>query len=324
MNIKKLVKRKEFVILCITLFVMLLVSLINSAFLRVENLMDLIKGNVVLGIMAFGMLPVIISSGIDLSVSSTIVLSSVVCGKVMALWGANLWVVLAAAIISGGLIGLLNGVIIAQLKIPPIITTLSVMGILLGAVLLFTNGVNISGMPDWFRKFGLMTVAGIPIQILVFAAVGAFTWFVLRYTLIGRGIYAIGDNEQSALRVGYKVKHIQMFIYTYCGMLTGLAAVMNTSIMQQVDPNTFSGFELNVISAVVIGGASTMGGVGTVFGTVLGVILLGTINNGLILAKIPTFWQGIVMGAIILIAICADVVGHKRAQRMLTRVDVEE
>ncbi|MEF9988403.1 MAG: ABC transporter permease [Hydrogenoanaerobacterium sp.] len=321
---KKFVKRKEFAILIITLLVVLVISLMNSAFLGIENLLDLLKGNVVLGIMAFGMLPVIISSGIDLSVSSTIVFSSVVCGKMMTLLDTNLFCVTLAAILSGILIGLINGIIIAQIKIPPIITTLSMMGILLGAVLLFTNGVNISNMPDWFRKFGMLTVGGIPIQIIIFAAVGVLTWFILRYTLIGRGIYAIGDNEQSALRVGYNVKHIQIFIYSYCGALTGLAALMNTSIMQQVDPNTFSGFELNVISAVVIGGASTMGGVGTVFGTVLGVVLLGIINNGLILAKIPTFWQGIVMGSIILIAISADMISHKRAQNKLVHVDVEE
>lgn len=321
---KKFVKRKEFAILIITLLVVLVISLMNSAFLGIENLLDLLKGNVVLGIMAFGMLPVIISSGIDLSVSSTIVFSSVVCGKMMTLLDTNLFCVTLAAILSGILIGLINGIIIAQIKIPPIITTLSMMGILLGAVLLFTNGVNISNMPDWFRKFGMLTVGGIPIQIIIFAAVGVLTWFILRYTLIGRGVYAIGDNEQSALRVGYNVKHIQIFIYSYCGALTGLAALMNTSIMQQVDPNTFSGFELNVISAVVIGGASTMGGVGTVFGTVLGVVLLGIINNGLILAKIPTFWQGIVMGSIILIAISADMISHKRAQNKLVHVDVEE
>ncbi|MEG1761510.1 MAG: ABC transporter permease [Hydrogenoanaerobacterium sp.] len=321
---KKFVKRKEFAILIITLLVVLVISLMNSAFLGIENLLDLLKGNVVLGIMAFGMLPVIISSGIDLSVSSTIVFSSVVCGKMMTLLDTNLFCVTLAAILSGILIGLINGIIIAQIKIPPIITTLSMMGILLGAVLLFTNGVNISNMPDWFRKFGMLTFGGIPIQIIIFAAVGVLTWFILRYTLIGRGVYAIGDNEQSALRVGYNVKHIQIFIYSYCGALTGLAALMNTSIMQQVDPNTFSGFELNVISAVVIGGASTMGGVGTVFGTVLGVVLLGIINNGLILAKIPTFWQGIVMGSIILIAISADMISHKRAQNKLVHVDVEE
>jgi simple sugar transport system permease protein/ribose transport system permease protein len=208
------------------------------------------------------------------------------------------------------------------------------MGIILGAVLFFTNGKCITNMPQWFRKFGLLTIGkipdgnggtlGIPVQILFFIFAGLITWAILHFTLIGRGAYSIGSNESSAVRVGYNVKHIQIFIYMYSGMMTGLAAVINTSIVQQVDPNTFSGFELSVISAVIIGGASSIGGEGSVFGTVLGVLLLAIINNGMILAKVPTFWQDIVMGLIILFAISINVINKNRAQRKLIRVDIEE
>lgn len=321
---KHILKKKEFGILLIIVLLSAVLTLINNVFIRPDNLIDVAKGNVVLGIMALGMLPVLISGGIDLSISSTIALSAVVAGKIMTTWGGNLFIVLAICIITGALVGLINGVIISKLKIPPIVTTLGTMSIVLGFVLLYTNGDWITNLPQWFRDFGTITVIGIPIQILVLAIAGLITWFILKFTLVGRGIYAVGGSVTSAMRVGYNVDFLQIFIYMYCGAMAGLAGVIHTSIVQQVDPNTFSGMELNVIIAVVIGGASTMGGIGTVLGTFLGVALIGIIKNGLVLARVPTFWQNIVMGLIIVFAVSFDVINRKREQAKLERVDVEE
>ncbi|MFV0353022.1 MAG: ABC transporter permease [Oscillospiraceae bacterium] len=321
---KHILKKKEFGILLIIVLLSAVLTLINNVFIRPDNLIDVAKGNVVLGIMALGMLPVLISGGIDLSISSTIALSAVVAGKIMTTWGGNLFIILAICIITGALVGLINGFIISKLKIPPIVTTLGTMSIVLGFVLLYTNGDWITNLPQWFRDFGTITVIGIPIQILVLAIAGLITWFILKFTLVGRGIYAVGGSVTSAMRVGYNVDFLQIFIYMYCGAMAGLAGVIHTSIVQQVDPNTFSGMELNVIIAVVIGGASTMGGIGTVLGTFLGVALIGIIKNGLVLARVPTFWQNIVMGLIIVFAVSFDVINRKREQAKLERVDVEE
>ena len=150
------------------------------------------------------------------------------------------------------------------------------------------------------------------------------TSFILKYTLIGRGIYAVGGSESSAIRVGYNVNKIIVFIYVFSGLMTGLAAATHVSIVGQVDPNTYTGYELDVISTVVLGGASTLGGVGTVFGTVLGVVLMAIVKNGLILAKVPTYWQKVAMGLVILIAVSVDIINRKREQAKLVRVDVEE
>lgn len=331
---KKLLRKKEFSIFLIIVFISIVITVASPTFLRPDNLIDVLKGNVVLGIMALGMLPVLISGGIDLSVTGTIALSAVLCGKLMVTYGSNIWMVFLLAVLIGAGIGFLDGIIIAKLRIPPIVTTLGMQSVFVGIVLLYTNGDWITNLPPWFKRFGTFTVGvlpngsggtlGIPVQIVFLIAAGLITWFVLKYTLIGRGIYAIGGSRSSALRVGYNIDRIQVFIYMYCGVMAGIAGVLHTSIVQQVDPNTFTGMELNVIVAVVIGGASTVGGSGTVFGTFLGVILMAVLENGMVLARIPTFWQKIVMGIIILIATSFDVINHKREQNKLVRVDIEE
>lgn len=321
---KNLLKKKELGILLVVLLISVILSFMSDVFLRPDNIIDVAKGNVVLGIMALGMLPVLISGGIDLSVSSTIALCAVVAGKFMVTFGGNLLLVIVVCVIVGGMVGFVNGIIIAKLKIPPIVTTLGTMSIVLGGVLLYTNGDWITNLPAWFKEFGTLKIFGLPSPILFLALAGVITWVILKYTLIGRGIYAVGGSQSSAMRVGYNIDKIQVFIYMFCGMMSGLAAVIHTSIVQQVDPNTFGGMELNVISAVVIGGASTMGGTGTVLGTFLGVILMSILKNGLVLAKVPTFWQKIVMGLIIVFAVSIDVINRKREQSKLVRVDVEE
>lgn len=331
---KKLLRKKEFSIFLIIVFISIVITVASPTFLRPDNLIDVLKGNVVLGIMALGMLPVLISGGIDLSVTGTIALSAVLCGKLMVTYGSNIWMVFLLAVLIGAGIGFLDGIIIAKLRIPPIVTTLGMQSVFVGIVLLYTNGDWITNLPPWFKQFGTFTVGvlpngsggtlGIPVQIVFLIAAGLITWFMLKYTLIGRGIYAIGGSRSSALRVGYNIDRIQVFIYMYCGVMAGIAGVLHTSIVQQVDPNTFTGMELNVIVAVVIGGASTVGGSGTVFGTFLGVILMAVLENGMVLARIPTFWQKIVMGIIIVIATSFDVINHKREQNKLVRVDIEE
>lgn len=334
-RIKNFTKRKEFGIILIILVLSAILTIMSSAFLKLDNILDFLRSNAVIGIMALGMLPVLISGGIDLSVSSTIAFSAVVIGKFMlAFPNSNPFIVILVAMISGGLIGLVNGLIITKFKIPPIVATLGMQTIMLGCVLLYTGGVWISGLPSWWSHFGTFKLGsfptdiggttGVSTQVMIFVAACIVTSFILKYTLIGRGIYAVGGSESSAIRVGYNVNKIIVFIYVFSGLMTGLAAATHVSIVGQVDPNTYTGYELDVISTVVLGGASTLGGVGTVFGTVLGVVLMAIVKNGLILAKVPTYWQKVAMGLVILIAVSVDVINRKREQAKLVRVDVEE
>ncbi len=328
-------KQKEFGILLIIIILSFILTLISDAFLKIDNIFDFMRSYAVLGIMAFGMLPVLISGGIDLSVSSTIALCAVVIGKFLnAFPNSNPIVVILLSMLTGAIIGLINGVIITKFKIPPIVTTLGTMTIILGGVLFYTGGIWITGLPEWWKEFGRIQIGnfansqgsttGLSIQVIMLIIAAIITFILLKFTLIGRGIYAVGGSYSSAIRVGYNVEQILIFIYVFCGIMTGFAAAAHISIVGQVDPNTYNGYELDVIAIVVLGGASTMGGYGTVFGTTLGIILMAVLKNGLILAKVPTFWQKIVMGIVIVIAVSVDVINRKREQAKLVRVDIEE
>jgi ribose/xylose/arabinose/galactoside ABC-type transport system permease subunit len=283
--------------------------------------------------MSLGMLLVILTGGIDVSVASVITAVTFITGNCLLHFTSNLFVVFLVSCLAGTVLGFINGCFISRLKIPPIVATLGTMSVIQGLVLYITGGNWITELPDSFIDFGRTNlfdihlrngrVIGFPVQGFILIGAIILTWFILRKTVIGRGIYAIGGNLESAERMGFKSKRILTFVYSFEGFLIGLAAVSHTSIMRQVDPNAFLGFEMQVIAAVVLGGASTLGGVGSVLGTLLGVSIFCVINNGLILMKIPTFWQKIVVGFIIIASISIDMAQKQRAERKQIRVDVE-
>lgn len=321
---KSIFKKKEMGILSIVILISILITLKNSVFLTPGNLLDILKNNTVPGIVALGMLLVIITGGIDVSVGAMVAAVTVIVGTFMINFGGNLLLAFLVGCLSGIILGVINGFFVARMKIPAIVVTLGTMSIFNGTILYFTNGSWITNIPEWFINFGRIRLIGIPIQVFFWLGAALLTFFILKYTRIGRGIYAIGGNPEAATRAGFKKDKLIIFIWAYLGFLVGLAAVVHTSIVRQVDPNAFLGFELTVIAAVVLGGANIMGGEGSVFGTFLGVIMLAVINNGLILAWIPTFWQQIIVGVIILIAVSIDVIQNKRRERAMAKIDVEE
>lgn len=339
--LKKLTKRKEFNILAIIVVLAIVILIANPTFITPSNLIYMVKNNLVMWILSLGMLLVIISGGIDVSIPANITLGTIVVGYVLkATDGAmpawiNLIVVILAACLACVIFGMINGLIIAKLKIPPIITTLAMQSIANGAILWRTNGNWITGLPQWFLSFGKISLfgiripeasgstVGIPVQFLFLLFAILLTSFILRYTLMGRGVYAIGGNRISAERVGYRPDRITVFIYAYIGFLAGIAAVAHTSIVEQVDPNAFVGIDMMIIAAAVIGGASVLGGTGTVFGTVLGSILVAELNNGMVLVRIPALWHKAVLGIVIIGALSIDVWQRKREMAKLVKVDVE-
>ena len=287
---KRFFKKKESTVLCILISIIIIITLNNRTFIRPDNIIDMIKGNTVLAIMSMGMLVVIITGGIDVSVGAMIAAVTVITGKFMVNFTGNVFIVFLVGSLSGILFGLINGLLIAKLKIPPIVTTLGTMSIINGVMLYYTNGAWINDIPQSFIDFGKITLfnvpdgqggtIGIPIQILFLIGAALITWVILKYSIIGRGIYAMGGNPISAERIGYSLDKINIFLYSYVGFMAGIAAVVHTSIMRQVDPNAFTGFELQVVAAVVVGGANILGGAGTVFGTLIGVFLMAAMNNG--------------------------------------------
>lgn len=323
-------KKKEMTIFVILLAISAIIAINNPSFLSIENLLDMAKSNTVLMILSMGMLLVILSGGIDVSVASLIAAVTVIVGNVLMRVSDNIFLAFAVGAAAGVVLGLMNGLLIVSFRIPPIVVTLGTMSVVIGLVLYITNGVWITGIPNSFIEFGRVTVGGaggkggIPIQIFFMLGTIALTWFVLKFTVWGRGVYAIGGNRNSAERLGFNVNGITIFIYAFEGFLIGIAGVVHTTIMQQVDPNAFLGFEMQVIAAVVLGGASVLGGYGSVLGTVIGVALFSVINNGLILMRIPTFWQKIVLGLVILVSVSADIIQKRIQENRTVKVDIEE
>ncbi|CAH0120237.1 MULTISPECIES: ABC transporter permease [unclassified Paenibacillus] len=323
-----LFKSKELGIGMIVLLLVVALSIANPVFLTGENIMDILKANSVLGILAVGMTLIIITGGIDVSVAAVTAAVTVVIGKVAVAMQASSFSLIAifvVAPIAGALMGLINGLLVSKTKIPPIVATLGTMSIISGATLFITNGayMNSSALPASFISFANLKIAGVSILIVIFLATVIFTWFVLKYLSIGRSVLSIGGNPVSAVRVGMNVSNVQIFVYTYMGFLAGIAAIVQTAYTKGVDPNGFNGFELTVIAAVVLGGANILGGSGSMLGTFLGVLLLGIMQNGLILAHINTFWQEIITGAIILLAVSYDMIKRRREEMKLAKVEVD-
>jgi simple sugar transport system permease protein/ribose transport system permease protein len=324
----KLFQKKEFGIGLIVILLALILSIVNPVFFTAENILDVLKANSVLGILAVGMTLIIITGGIDVSVAAVTAAVTVVIGKLAVAMHGNSWSILAIFIVAplvGACFGFVNGILIAKTKIPPIVTSLGTMSILSGITLYVTNGeyMNSSMLPASFIQFSNFKIAGVSILIIIFLLTVLITWFVMNYLAIGRSILSFGGNPVSAMRVGINLTKVQIFVYTYMGFLAGIAAIVQTAYTKGVDPNGFAGFELTVIAAVVLGGANILGGLGSMLGSFLGVLLLGIMQNGLILAKINTFWQEIIVGAIILLAVSYDMIKRKREERSLAKVEVE-
>ncbi|MBZ5752576.1 ABC transporter permease [Metabacillus rhizolycopersici] len=325
---KTFLKSKEMSIVGVVLLLCITLAFVSPVFLTADNLLDVLKANSVIGILAVGMTLIIITGGIDVSVAAVTSAVCVITVKLMMIMPDHFISLLLAFLVApllGILLGALNGVLVSKIKIPAIVVTLGMMSIINGLVLYITNGVylNSSNFPQIFINFANIKIFGVSIIILIFAAVAFLTWYILKYTLIGREVLAIGGNKESAVRVGINFDKVQIFVFSYMGFLAGIAAIAQTAYTKSVDPNGMLGLELMVIAAVVLGGANIMGGRGTILGTVLGVLLLGIIQNGLILAQIDPFWQKVFTGIIILLAVSFDQLQYKRSQNKLAKIEVE-
>ncbi|MCM3651784.1 ABC transporter permease [Metabacillus litoralis] len=325
---KTFLKSKEMSIVGVVLLLCITLAFVSPVFLTADNLLDVLKANSVIGILAVGMTLIIITGGIDVSVAAVTSAVCVITVKLMMIMPDHFISLLLAFLVApllGILLGALNGVLVSKIKIPAIVVTLGMMSIINGLVLYITNGVylNSSNFPQTFINFANIKIFGVSIIILIFAAVAFLTWYILKYTLIGREVLAIGGNKESAVRVGINFDKVQIFVFSYMGFLAGIAAIAQTAYTKSVDPNGMLGLELMVIAAVVLGGANIMGGRGTILGTVLGVLLLGIIQNGLILAQIDPFWQKVFTGIIILLAVSFDQLQYKRSQNKLAKIEVE-
>ena len=311
----RLFHRSEAVIAAVLLLAMILIGLVNPAFWQLDNLFGLVRSNVVIGIMALGVLMVLISGGIDVSFPAFAVAAMYLTIRAMlALGYEGVVLPFVLATLIGAALGAVNAAFVHYLRVIPLIVTLGtgamVRGFLLGMV--GASQINIDRMPKPLIAFARSELVGIgngdgthyglTAMVVLYGALALAVHLVLRHTLVGRSIYALGGDAEAARRVGFDLRRTSFFVYGAAGALAGFAGLLHGSMIWLANPRDFAGLELDVIAAVVLGGASIFGGRGSVLGTLLGVFMLVMVNNSLIIMKIDTTWQRVVVGAIVIVA----------------------
>ncbi|MCL7746237.1 ABC transporter permease [Halalkalibacter sp. MEB205] len=296
---------KKYGIFIILILLIVLMSILTPHFLSATNLINIVRQMSIIGIIAIGVTPIIITKGIDLSSGSVIALVSVVVAT-FAQGDYPLVVPILVALGVGLLAGLINGTLVAKGMLAPFIATLGMMTAARGAAMLYSDGRPIGGISESFTFIGQGIVFGIPVPVIIFGLVGLVTWVLLNKTKVGRYVYAIGGNEQAAVTAGINVSRIKLMVYAYAGLLGGIAGMILTSRIASGQPQAGIMFELDAIAAAVIGGTSLFGGIGTVGGTIIGALIIGVMNNGLDLLGVSSYWQQIVKGAIIVAAVYID------------------
>ncbi len=296
---------RQYGILIALLCIGAVLSVLEPAFLTSYNILNILRQTSVIGIMAVGMTFVILTAGIDLSVGSILALTGVICAG-LEHRGWPVLLVVVATLALGSLIGAINGIVITKGKVTPFVVTLGAMSIARGLAHIYTDGQPISGFGDAFRFIGSEKILLIPVPVIIFAATVLVAAFVLRHTTLGRYSYAIGGNEEAVRLSGIPVDRYKTAVYAICGLTAALGAVVLTSRLNAGESIAGTGYELDVIAAVVIGGTSLMGGRGSVWGTLVGALLIGTINNGMNLLSISSYYQLVVKGLIIVAAVLLD------------------
>lgn len=287
------------IVLCI------IIAILNPRFLTISNLRNVFTQISVNTIIAMGMTFVILTGGIDLSVGSILAISGAVAASVMKSTG-NVFLSIIVALVIGGLIGAINGAVISKGKLQPFIATLATMTIFRGVTYVFTNGIPISGLGQSFNVIGNSRLFGIPYPIIITIIIFIIAAYILNEMSFGRYVYAIGGNEDSARLSGISVNRIKSMVYVISGIAAAFSGIIVTSRIGSAGATAGTGYELDAIAAVVIGGTSLSGGEGSVTGTIIGALIIGVLNNGLNLMNVNPFYQSIVKGTVILIAVLLD------------------
>lgn len=286
-------------------------SFASPYFLTWDNILNILRQSAVNGLLSLGQLLVILTAGIDLSVGSVLGLSTVVFAKA-ARAGLPAGVAFAAALGCGLALGLVNGFLLTGLKLPhPFVSTLGMMNVARGAAMLISAGFPIPDLHTTARYPGAGSVAGVPVPVLIMLATFAVVGLLLRHTVFGRDIYAIGGNPEASRLAGIAVNARLNAVYGISGLLAGLAAILLAGRMNAGFPLAGVGAELDSIAAVIIGGASFFGGLGTVSGTLIGALIIAVLRNGLNLLNVSTHWQMVVIGAVIIWAVWVDVLRRR-------------
>lgn len=287
------------------LVLIIVFSFLSPFFLTPRNMLNIGSNVAFIGLMAAAGTPLIIAGGLDLSVAAVAGLAGVMIA-LLAAAGWPIWLAAAAALAVGGLVGLLNGLLASSLKLNPLIVTLATMSIIGGAALILTGGLTKPVSDPSFNWLGQGRALGVPVPALLMLAAYVLLALLLRLTHFGRYVYAVGGNPEAARLIGLPVRRVQLLLYVISGLSGAVAGTMLAAMLGAAAPNAASPHLLTVIAAIILGGTSLAGGRGSVWGTLIAVLILGTLNNGLTLLDVTSFWQDVTRGIVLLLAVGLD------------------
>ncbi|GMO53674.1 MAG: ABC transporter permease [Termitinemataceae bacterium] len=331
-TIKRLLKKRETILALIILVLVAIISPRAPSFLSYDNITNILKAHTVLGIFSIGVLLVIISGGIDVSFTAIaqVVQYAVVYVLINYMTG-NIVIAMIMAIILGTAMGFLNGFLIYHYKMPAIIITIATQSLFYGLMYVLTHGRFLYEVPPYFWELSNAKVfsagngsIGLSVVTLIWFFMAVLFAFILKFTVVGRSVYLIGCNPAAAERVGVNILKTTLFVYGVTGSIAAIASIVHVSIVQTVIPSSIVGQEMQVIAAVVLGGASITGGRGSVLGTFLGVLLFSMLSNALTLLKIPSYWYNVFIGGIIIVSVIINAVQEFRQRKNIVRVNVAD
>lgn len=315
-NNKKLIKSKEIGIFLVLLALVLIFSILSPQFLKVKNFFNISKQIATLGICSVGFTFVLITGGIDLSLGYQISLVNIICAYLMTTLAIHWILAILICMSLGTLIGFINGMIITRTGVAPLIVTLSMMQILHGLSYLLSKGLPIFGFPRAFSVLGQGSILSIPISLLFLVVILCLGVFILNKTYYGRYFYAIGSNEDATKLSGVNTDRIRVLVYSLCGFFTSIGAILILSRLNSAQSANGAGFEFDVLTACVLGGVSSNGGKGTLLGAFIGVLIVGVLDNGLLLLNVSEYIQLVIKGLILLVAVVYDTMSRKNSEKI--------
>lgn len=289
------------------LIITIILSIVSPNFMTVDNILNVLRQVSINALIAFGMTFVILTGGIDLSVGSILALASAVTASMLA-GGMDPILAILVGLLAGAIMGAINGFIITKGKVAPFIATLATMTVFRGLTLVYTDGRPITGLSssELFVLMGKGYVGWVPVPVIWMLVTYAILFFILKKTTFGRRVYAIGGNEEAAILSGIRTDRVKIWIYSITGLLSALAGIILSSRLNSAQPTAGASYELDAIAAVVLGGTSLSGGRGWIFGTLVGALIIGVLNNGLNIMNVSSFYQQVVKGGVILLAVLLD------------------
>ena len=314
-------------LLAVNVALIIFLSIFTTGFFSLENLFNLLTSYAFVGILAAGLVVVLVAGSIDISMTATASIAQYLAIFVVSQYDLGWPVLLGIAVGTGLLLGLFNAALVTWLRISSIIVTIALLNVYFGLLMFFTKGDPINVLPEWYAESMSWVIAGadtnnpliLNMQILGLVLAFIMSWFLLNRLSVGRQLRALGGNAEAAKRVGFNQLRLNMVAYGFLGVMAGLASLVQAQASQSVVPNALVGRELDVLAAVVLGGASLTGGTGSVLGTVLGLMLLALLQNGLILLGVSSFWIQFCTGFVFLVAVSTIAWDRKRQQRRLRR-----